>query len=125
MVREIRVPSSSSSNKADPYQQSYNPRRAQAPSSCHVPTVMGSILTPSSMCAEFGSSASLCSRTLLPQSVFTKVVRPRGAMSADGAQGVVAAAERTCARGTAHHQAELDSLLDILLSAGLEHLEWR
>lgn len=41
-----------------------------------IPTVMGLILTPSSRCAEDGSSDSLCVRTCWPQRVFTKVVRP-------------------------------------------------
>jgi hypothetical protein len=42
----------------------------------YVPTVMGLIRTPSSTCAFSASSTSLLCRTCLPQSVFTKVVRP-------------------------------------------------
>jgi hypothetical protein len=44
----------------------------------HSPTVTGLMRTPSSMWAWSGSSASLLSRTCLPQRVLTKVVRPRG-----------------------------------------------
>lgn len=44
--------------------------------SVHVPTVIGFILTPSSMCALAGSSESLLGRTFFPQRVLTKVVRP-------------------------------------------------
>jgi hypothetical protein len=36
--------------------------------------------------------------------------------------GVKCMAAGTCSRGAADHQAELDSLLDILLPAGLENL---
>ena len=42
----------------------------------HIPTVMGLILTPSSVCAMLGSSDSLWDSTDLPQRVLTKVVRP-------------------------------------------------
>lgn len=41
-----------------------------------IPTVICSILTPSSRCAFAASSASLPSRTFLPHKVFMKVVRP-------------------------------------------------
>lgn len=46
--------------------------------SCAIPTVTGLILTPSSTWAVLGSSDCLWARTVLPQSVFTKVVRPVG-----------------------------------------------
>ena len=42
----------------------------------NLPTVIGLIFTPSSICAVVGSSESLCWRTFLPQRVFTNVVRP-------------------------------------------------
>jgi hypothetical protein len=79
------------------------------------------------MCALEASSASLCSRTDLPQSVLTKVVRPTEANCESGISYLKlwvgellrdwAGQRRTSARGTTHHQAELNALLDILLSA--------
>ena len=75
MVREIRVPSSSSSvNGRYMVRKSIycDGKRREG----IVPTVMGLILTPSSTCAMVGSSESLCWRTFLPQRVLTNVVRP-------------------------------------------------
>jgi hypothetical protein len=69
MVREMRVPSSSSSAGSQ-YQAVARGYDGDGP------TVTGEILTPSSTWAVFGSSESLCSSTCLPQSVFTNVVRP-------------------------------------------------
>lgn len=84
-------------------------------------------MTPSSMCALEASSASLCSRTDLLQSVLTKVVRPTEAqcesrhspfeLRAGELHREWAGQRRTSARGTTHHQAKLNALLDILLSA--------
>lgn len=59
----------------------YDMRTACGQLSCarieyYIPTVAGFIRTPSSMCAFAASSASKPDRTFLPQSVFTKVVRP-------------------------------------------------
>ena len=72
-VNEIRVPSSSSSSSVDEYEH-----RGSGEDSYQdiVPTVTGFIWTPPSMCALAGSSCSTPDRTLLPQSVLTKVVRP-------------------------------------------------
>ena len=96
----------------------------------HAPTVMGLILTPSSIWAELGSSLSLCVRTLLSQRVLTKVVLPAEPKALDkhgrariyrSSGGKVVGAgwgiRHTCARSTAHHKAELDALLDVLLSS--------
>ena len=77
MVSEIRVPSSSSSSsdEIESVKVFLFPHiRVQGQS--NLPTLTGWILTPSSTCAVSGSSDSLCSRTFLPQRVFTKVVRP-------------------------------------------------
>ena len=84
---------------------------------CNSPTVMGLIFTPSSTCAIVGSSDSLCERTLRPQRVLTNVVRPgrhRSATNVDG-QGCI-----TSARSATDHQAELNTLLHILLPADLD-----
>lgn len=126
MVSEIRVPSSSSSSSGEEISD-----MSQKISACvvrnHVPTVRGLILTPSSMCALEASSASLCSRTDLPQSVLTKVVRPREAQCESANSPLKLGGgelyrewvgqRRTSARCTTHHQAKLNALLDILLSA--------
>jgi hypothetical protein len=75
MVKEMRVPSSSSSRSSISIR-----KRGAAWVHYYVPTVMGWILTPSSKCAVVGSSESLCGRTFLPQRVLTKVVRPATVM---------------------------------------------
>lgn len=70
IVKDIRVPSSSSSNSP----------QESAPCNCidktYIPTVIGLILTPSSIWALAGSSESLLCSTRLPHNVLTKVVRP-------------------------------------------------
>jgi hypothetical protein len=82
------------------------------------PTVTGLIRTPSSRCALAASSASLACRTFLPHRVLTNVVRPEKktnewvAPCAVGGLGILASS--TCA---ADHQAELYTLLHILLSS--------
>lgn len=78
---------------------------------------MGLILTPSSRWAFCASSASFPDKTFLPQSVLTKVVRPNFVNECE--KVALAVVQRTCARSTTNHQAELDPLLDILLSADL------
>lgn len=103
-----------------------------------VPTVMGLILTPSSTWAELGSSDSLWPRTLFPQRVLTKVVLPvkekiKGIQSAyqllAGKESTLGSRrdvkprgeiKHTSARCSADHQAELDTLLHVLLAA--DHL---
>ena len=82
------------------------------------PTVIGLILTPSSMWAFVASSASFPERTFLPHRVFTNVVRPE--ITGQWRWSVLDVVRRTCARGTTNHQAELDTLLHILLSADLD-----
>lgn len=72
-VSEIRVPSSSSSSSADNCEHQGSGDKVGVDI---VPTVTGFIWTPPSMCALAGSSCSTPERTLLPQSVLTKVVRP-------------------------------------------------
>jgi hypothetical protein len=54
--------------------------------------------------------------------VLTKVVRPKNELDQFVAirDGSSKELQRTSARGTADHQAELDTLLDILLSADLD-----
>lgn len=74
MVREIRVPSSSSSSSAR--RVSYSSFSTWWGSCLSVPTVMGLILTPSSTWAPLGSSESLWPITDFPQRVLTKVVLP-------------------------------------------------
>lgn len=58
----------------------------------------------------------------MPHSVLTKVVRPGAEMTAVRPRSIRRKLEArlTSARRAAHHQAELDSLLDILLPA--DHL---
>lgn len=97
-----------------------------------VPTVMGLILTPSSTWAALGSSDSLCPRTVFPQRVLTKVVRPVHIVekSLDSAFRWTSGSELernnsrvrcwdklTSARCSTDHQAELDTLLHVLLAA--------
>jgi hypothetical protein len=77
MVSEIRVPSSSSS-KSYEMQSVKKFLIIHSGLRGHLPTVVGRIFTPSSMCATSASSESLCSITCFPQRVFTKVVRPNG-----------------------------------------------
>lgn len=87
------------------------------------PTVTGLMRTPSSSWACSGSSASLPSSTCFPQRVLTKVVRPElsdnqrsiPSWTLGGSGGRI----RTSSTGTADHQAELNSLLDILLATDL------
>lgn len=74
MVREMRVPSSSSSSSAWPVRYHLLVYNMDCVSS--VPTVMGLILTPSSTEAPLGSSESLWLITDFPQRVLTKVVLP-------------------------------------------------
>jgi hypothetical protein len=80
---------------------------------------MGLILTPSSMWAFVASSASFPARTFFPHRVLTNVVRPEitSQLLWHASFDVV---RHTCAGGTTNHQAELDTLLDILLSADLD-----
>ena len=70
IVKDMRVPSSSSSNSP----------QESTPGNCidktYIPTVIGLILTPSSIWALAGSSESLLCSTRLPHNVLTKVVRP-------------------------------------------------
>ncbi len=74
IVSDIRVPPSSSSSRSTG-ELGRDPCNVGL---CRVyePTVTGLIFTPSSIWALVGSSESLPWRTFLPQSVFTKVVRP-------------------------------------------------
>jgi len=76
------------------------------------------------MCALTGSSCSTPERTLLPQSVLTKVVRPWRNWLVDGVVGRLFSSELTSAGCTADHDAELDTLLDILLAPDLWLCQW-
>jgi hypothetical protein len=120
-VSEIRVPSSSSSSSADVYEHcgSGDKRGLNI-----VPTVTGFIWTPPSTCAFAGSSCSTPDRTLLPQSVLTKVVRPGRNWLVDGVDGRLLLRELTSAGCTADHDAKLDTLLDILLAPNLWLCQW-
>ena len=120
-VNEIRVPSSSSSSSADDYEHYGSGGDGE---SDIVPTVTGFIWTPPSMCALTGSSCSTPERTLLPQSVLTKVVRPWRDWLVDGVDGRLFSSELTSTRCTADHDAELDTLLDILLAPNLWLCQW-
>ena len=115
-VRDTRVPSSSNSSSDGDYQWIVlRPRCALVV----LPTVVGLIWTPSSRCALAGSSISLPARTVLSQSVLTKVVRP-----IDDHQSYPTCKRRgphlTCSRLPAHHHRELDDLLRRLLLAHFE-----
>lgn len=89
-----------------------------SPNSNRAPTVIGLILTPSSRCAFVASSASFAWRTFFPQRVLTKVVRPEENKSM--VEKLRASIHpHTSTRSATDHQAKLDTLLDILLSADL------
>jgi hypothetical protein len=60
----------------------------------------------------------------LPQSVLTKVVRPGRMWLVDVVGGRLLLRELTSAGSTAYHDAELDTLLDILLAPNLWLCQW-
>jgi len=116
MVREMRVPSSSSSNSE--LGKLINGQVSDGGMYYNLPTVMGLIFTPSSTCAIVGSSDSLCERTLRPQRVLTNVVRPARKHVSD--EDIESERCITSPRSATDHQAELNTLLHILLPADLD-----